>query len=158
MSRSYAHAPSRPVNATRYRTGSDFGPGERFGDGVGAGARGGSFDQTLMYTTIALVVVGLVSVFTASAAQADLETGNSLTTLLKQLISAVIGGGALVFFIGFPFERLKRLARPFSAICVGLLLMTMFMGTTANGSERWIMLPFGGQFGSQHNNNNWQPS
>jgi cell division protein FtsW len=29
---------------------------------------------------------------------------------------------------------------------VGLLLMTMFMGTTANGSERWIMLPFGFQF------------
>ncbi|WP_303673117.1 FtsW/RodA/SpoVE family cell cycle protein [Vampirovibrio chlorellavorus] len=146
MSRAYAQAASRSVNPTRYRTGGDFGPGERFGDGVGNGARAGAFDQTLMYTTVALVVVGLVSVFTASAAQADLETGNSLTLLFKQLISAVIGAGALVFFIGFPFERLKRLARPFSLVCVGLLLMTMFMGTTANGSERWIMLPFGFQF------------
>lgn len=144
MHRSYAATASRPARATRYRTSDEFAPTERYGEG--GGSRSGAFDLTLMYTTIALVVVGLVSVFTASAAQADLETGNSLTLLLKQMVSAGIGAAALLFFIGFPFERLKRLARPFSLVCVGLLLMTMVMGTTANGSERWIMLPFGFQF------------
>jgi cell division protein FtsW len=120
---------------------------ESFHDGYGPrSASLAQMDNALIYTTLALVIVGLMSVFTASAAQADLETGNSVTTLLKQFISAGIGGAALLFFSGFPFERLSRLARPFSMLCVGLLLMTMFMGTTANGSERWIMLPFGFQF------------
>lgn len=103
-------------------------------------------DNALMYTTLALVMVGLMSVFTASAAQADLETGNAISVLLKQIISAVIGGAALWTLARFPFERWKNLARPFSLISISLLLMTMFMGTTANGSERWIMLPFGFQF------------
>lgn len=103
-------------------------------------------DNALMYTTLALVMVGLMSVFTASAAQADLETGNAISVLLKQIISAVIGGGVLWTLARFPFERWKNLARPFALISIGLLLMTMFVGTTANGSERWIMLPFGFQF------------
>ncbi|MCE3235496.1 MAG: Cell cycle protein [Vampirovibrio sp.] len=88
-------------------------------------------DNALMYTTLALVMVGLMSVFTASAAQADLETGNAISVLLKQIISAVIGGAALWTLARFPFERWKNLARPFSLISIGLLLMTMFMGTTA---------------------------
>ncbi len=103
-------------------------------------------DNALMYTTLALVLVGLMSVFTASAAQADLETGNAISVLLKQVISAVLGGGLLWALARFPFERWKQLARPFALISIGLLLMTMFVGTTANGSERWIMLPFGFQF------------
>jgi cell division protein FtsW len=142
MERAYA-APGRRMSAPR----NDYDARERFGEGGGfRSASVAQMDNALIYTTLALVIVGLMSVFTASAAQSDLETGNSVTTLLKQFLSALIGGAALLFFTGFSFERINRLARPFSAICVGLLLMTMFMGTTANGSERWIMLPFGFQF------------
>lgn len=145
MERMYA-APNRGVNTTAARL-SEYDSRERFGDSEGPrGATGLQMDNALIYTTLALVIIGLMSVFTASAAQSDLETGNSVTILLKQFLSALIGGGLLLFFARFPFERLNRLARPFSLICVGLLLMTMFMGTTANGSERWIMLPFGFQF------------
>lgn len=103
-------------------------------------------DHALICTTVALVIVGLMSVFTASAAQADLETGSSLSVLIKQVVSVILGGCALLFFSRFSFERLRSAARPFSLICIGLLVMTMMMGTTANGSERWIMLPFGFQF------------
>ncbi|WP_373532667.1 FtsW/RodA/SpoVE family cell cycle protein [Vampirovibrio sp.] len=145
MDRVYG-APARYVSPPSARL-SYYDGREEFGGWDGPRADGvARFDHTLMYTTMALVMVGLMSVFTASAAQADLETGNSVTTLFKQLISVGIGGGALLFFMGFSFERLNRWAIPFSLICVGLLMMTMFMGTTANGSERWIMLPFGFQF------------
>jgi len=109
-------------------------------------ARVAQWDNALVYTTLALVVVGLMSVFTASAAQADLETGNSLSLLIKQLISAILGCGALIWMSRFPFEKLKQVARPFAIISIGLLLLTMVAGTTANGSERWIALPFGFQF------------
>lgn len=109
-------------------------------------AKRASMDQTLIYTTFALVIVGLMSVFTASAAQANLETGNSVSVLFKQLISAFLGSGVLMVLSRFPFVRWKRLVRPFAIISIGMLLLTMFVGTTANGSERWIMLPFGFQF------------
>jgi cell division protein FtsW len=109
-------------------------------------ARVAPWDNALVYTTLALVVVGLMSVFTASAAQADLETGNSVSLLFKQLISAAIGYVALLWMSRFPFEKLKNVARPFAFLSIGLLLMTMVAGTTANGSERWIALPLGFQF------------
>lgn len=142
MERAYA-TPGRRMSTPH----NDYDTRERFGEGGGFHrATVAQMDSTLIYTTLALVIIGLMSVFTASAAQSDMETGNSVTTLLKQFLSALIGGAALLFFTGFPFERINRLARPFSMVCVGLLLMTMFMGTTANGSERWIMLPFGFQF------------
>ena len=127
----------------------ELGRGAREQYGNRGGLRPTAFarmDNALMYTTLALVLVGLMSVFTASAAQADLETGNAISVLLKQVISAVLGGGLLWALARFPFERWKQLARPFALISIGLLLMTMFVGTTANGSERWIMLPFGFQF------------
>jgi cell division protein FtsW len=125
----------------------EFGPIARYGDRGGLRpARIAHVDNALMYTTLALVMVGLMSVFTASAAQADLETGSSISVLVKQIISALLGGGLLVMLSRFPFERWKQLARPFALTSIVLLLLTMVMGTTANGSERWIMLPFGFQF------------
>jgi len=136
-------------NPSGGRAAREPGRGAREQYGNRGGLRPTAFarmDNALMYTTLALVLVGLMSVFTASAAQADLETGNAISVLLKQIISAVLGGGLLWTLARFPFERWKHLARPFALISIGLLLMTMFVGTTANGSERWIMLPFGFQF------------
>ncbi len=123
------------------------GRGERlqFGDGMPR-LLGGRFDSTLIYTTLALVVVGLMSVFTATAAMADYESGNSLMFLLKQSLFALMGFGALLFCSRMHFERWKQLARPLAVMSIGLLLLTMFVGKTANGSERWIPLLFGFQF------------
>lgn len=124
------------------------GSSPAYGEGSGvSGCRAvARMDQTLIYVTIALVLIGLMSVYTASAAQAGLETGNTASVVIKQIISVVIGAVGLVFLSRFSFERLKRLVYPFGGFCLGLLLLTMVIGTTANGSERWIMLPFGFQF------------
>src|SRR4051812_35757754 len=62
-------------------------------------------DNILLYTTLTLVAVGLVSVFTASAVQADVETGNSMSILIKQTISAVMGLALLFTTARIPFSR-----------------------------------------------------
>lgn len=103
-------------------------------------------DPILTHITLALVVIGLVAVFTASAVQADVETGNSLSVLLKQIISALLGGAALWMTMRIPFERWRRIARLVGLAAITLLVLTMFIGNTANGSERWIMLPLGFTF------------
>ncbi len=143
-----ARAPHQPLDGLENGLEPDLRT--QFGDRGGRGrlriARVAPWDNALVYTTLALVVVGLISVFTASAAQADLETGNSVSLLFKQFISAALGYGALLWMARFPFEKLKNLARPLALVSLGLLLLTMLAGTTANGSERWIALPFGFQF------------
>lgn len=103
-------------------------------------------DRALMYITIALVAIGLISVYTASAAQADQETGNSISFVLKQSIALIAGLVVMRFAQRLPLDFFKRIARPLAFISVGLLLFTMFAGSTANGSERWIALPFGFSF------------
>jgi cell division protein FtsW len=103
-------------------------------------------DNILLYTTLTLVAVGLVSVFTASAVQADVETGNSMSILIKQIISAVMGLVLLFTTARIPFTRWRSLTLGAGITAIGLLLMTMVIGNTANGSERWILLPFGFTF------------
>ncbi len=106
----------------------------------------GPGDSILFYTTLTLVIIGLVSVYTASAVQADMDTGNSVSVVIKQVISAILGVGVMVMTYRIPFDRWRSWSRVIGAVAIICLLLTMVIGTTANGSERWIMLPFGFQF------------
>ncbi len=103
-------------------------------------------DQPLLYTTFALLAFGLMSVYTATANQAVQETGNSLSLLIKQVVAMGIGLVGMALMIRTNFNRWCQWAQPLAIIAIGLLVLTMFIGTTANGSERWIPLPFGFQF------------
>ena len=103
-------------------------------------------DQPLFFTTLALLVFGLVAVYTASAHEALEQTGNSLSTVFKQLIAAVLGILLMVVTSRIDFRAWQTLARPLAVVTLLLLLGTDLFGVTANGSERWISLPFGFQF------------
>jgi cell division protein FtsW len=106
----------------------------------------GPRDGILLYTALTLVAIGIASVFTASAVQADLETGNTLSVVIKQIISAFLGLAVLFSTARIPFMRWRNLAQVSGVVAIGLLLLTMLVGNTANGSERWIVLPFGFTF------------
>lgn len=103
-------------------------------------------DQPLLYITLVLIAFGLVSVYTASAHQALHETGNSLSLLFKQVIAVILGLGVMTLVARMNYQIWRRLSVPFAFGSIGLLILTMFVGTTANGSERWLPLPFGFQF------------
>ena len=102
-------------------------------------------DTGLLVATVILVLFGLVSVYTASAHQALIETGNCLSIFFKQVIASVIGFAGLMLAIRIPFYRWRQWAFPMAFMVIGLLFVTRFVGVTANGSERWIPLPFGFQ-------------
>ncbi len=105
-----------------------------------------AMDGPLLYTTLALVVFGLVSVYSASAHEAQLETGNSFSILFKQIIATGIGLVALFTLSRINFQLWRRTAKILSLLTIGLLVATMVVGVTVHGSERWIPLPFGFQF------------
>lgn len=103
-------------------------------------------DQTLLGVTLVLIAFGLMSVYTASAHQSLHETGNSLTLLFKQVLAVILGLVVMGSIARMNYQIWRRLSVPFALFSIGLLLLTMVVGTTANGSERWLPLPFGFQF------------
>lgn len=103
-------------------------------------------DKPLLGVTLVLIAFGLMAVYSASAHQALRETGNSGTYFLKQLLSAGIGLATMGAIARINYQLWRRWSIYFAMVALALLVLTMFVGTTANGSERWLPLPFGFQF------------
>lgn len=106
----------------------------------------GRMDRALLLTVIVLSVFGLMSVYTASARQAMAESGSSLAIVGKQILAMGLGGTLMVLISRLHFNRWNQWAMPLTLTTIVLLLATMFLGVTANGSERWLALPGGFQF------------
>ncbi len=103
-------------------------------------------DRPLTLAIFVLVGMGLASVFSASAHEAQLETGNSFTIVNKQILFAVAGFILMFVISRVNFQFWRSTAKLWAIISICLLGLTMVIGVTANGSERWIPLPFGFQF------------
>jgi len=107
--------------------------------------KGRSFDYMLLVLTIVLVLFGIVMVFSASFyyAEHSANTGyNGYYYFWKQVSGAGIGLVAMIFFMFFDYNRLKKLR--FWALGLGLLLMVLVfipgIGIELNGSRRWVNL------------------
>lgn len=107
------------------------------------------FDYILLILIIALVLLGLFTVFSASAYVAELNYKNSMYFFKKQLINAVIGFGAMVMAMRLDFFQLRRSIKTSMIVVSFLLLCTYFSflgGTVVNGASGWIrFLGFGFQ-------------
>ena len=101
------------------------------------------FDALLLCAVLALVSLGLVMVYSASAILAQDKLHDSLYFLKRQLIAAGLGvvGMAVVMQLGW--RRLARLAYPLliGAILLLVLVRIPGIGSAAGGAQRWIRLP-----------------
>jgi cell division protein FtsW len=111
-------------------------------------ARSGSRNATVHIDTVtlgvvlAIVLLGLVMVTSASISIASKETGDVFYYLERQLLLTVLGcaGAALVFCV--PTRLIERVSMPLLIIALGLLFVVLLpgLGHTVNGSRRWIRL------------------
>ena len=99
-----------------------------------------TFDRSLLFITLGLLGFGLLSVYSASASQTFQETGSLYGIVGKQALFAVLGLGVMTTLSRIPYQLYRRLALPFTWGVIGLLGLTLIMGDTANGSERWLNL------------------
>jgi len=102
-------------------------------------------DKTLILVSVFIVVIGIMSVFSAGSARAIRENITPLYYVLRHLIGFLIGVVACSFIIfKFDYKKLKNLALPFAFFVLFLLILTAFtpLGYTAGGATRW--LNFGG--------------
>ncbi|MCE9667566.1 putative lipid II flippase FtsW [Myxococcus stipitatus] len=101
------------------------------------------FDPLLLCAVLALVTLGLVMVYSASAVLAQDKLGDSLYFLKRQLTAACMGLVAMAVAMKVGWRKLARWAYPLLLAAIVLLVLVAIpgVGSTAGGARRWIRLP-----------------
>lgn len=103
------------------------------------------FDQPLLLTAGALLLLGLLMVGSASVAIADRQLGDSFHYLVRQLIFAGVGVSLGWLVLRVPLHVWERIG-PMLLIGALVLLAAVLvpgLGRTVNGGTRWLMVgPF----------------
>jgi cell division protein FtsW len=94
----------------------------------------------LLGATVALVVIGLVMVFSASSVESLLADQASYTVFVRQLLFAVIGGVGAVVASRLDVRWWKRLAFPVLVVSVALLAAVIPLGRMINGNRNWLAI------------------
>lgn len=98
---------------------------------------GDKFDFPLFFTTLALVIIGLVAIYSSTISN-PLGKGN----FEKQLIA--LGASTVAFFVVylFPTKFFRMMTVPSYAFSIFLLIIVLIIGKSAGGAKSWIT--FGG--------------
>jgi cell division protein FtsW len=92
----------------------------------------------LVLVTAALVLFGLVMVYSATSGSAALGNGNPLGYVEKQVIYATVGLALLVVVSRLPLDRIRALAPTLVVTALFLCLAVLAVGDRINGARRWI--------------------
>lgn len=94
----------------------------------------------VMTATVALLLLGLVIVASASSVYAYQRTGSSYSIALKQALFGGIGCLGLWYAASTKPGTIRRLATPYFAVCLTALAAVLFIGTSINGQRNWIQI------------------
>ena len=95
-------------------------------------------DRPLLIAVIFLVVIGLMSIFSASAPKC-VEMGiHPARFLIQQIAGVIVGFIGLRFLSNFHYKKLLTYTLPFAAFVIIMLILVKVSGNTVNGAQRWI--------------------
>ncbi|MCI5850250.1 MAG: putative lipid II flippase FtsW [Sutterellaceae bacterium] len=123
-------------------------PGEMQGPATNLGYHSTAldFDWVVIATVSLLIGIGTVMVYSASVSLGDSPKYGTTSTyfLIRHLISLVVSLVAAYGIYHIPMRIWKRLAVPIGIFAVLLLVAVLIpgVGTSVNGSRRWIRMPF----------------
>ena len=94
----------------------------------------------LLFVTLALLAIGLIMVYSASAVWADYKFQDSLYFAKRQMLFAGIGVVAMFFMMGIDFWTWRKWSKPLLILCFFLLIIVLIpgIGLERNGSRSWI--------------------
>jgi len=102
-------------------------------------------DKWMFFTTLLLVVAGLVMVFSASAVVAQERFNSPYTFVGKQALWALAGVLAMLILMHVDYAAYNSPRFIYPAVCITtLLLVLVFFFPTSHNTHRWIR--FGGFF------------
>ncbi len=94
--------------------------------------------NVLTLVTAALVLFGLVMVYSASSGPAALGNANPLGFVERQAVYALVGVALLVVVSRVELERIRALAPTLVVTALVLCLAVLAVGPRINGARRWI--------------------
>jgi cell division protein FtsW len=99
-------------------------------------------DYLLLASTIALLVLGTLMVYSASFVVAHNEFNDDTYFLVRQLLWIGAGGIGLLLASRIDYRRWRGLSLPIMFACIGLLVLVLVPGVGASsyGAVRWIKL------------------
>ncbi len=95
-------------------------------------------DRPLLIAVIFLVVIGLMSIFSASAPKCVEMGVNPTRFLLQQMFGVIVGFIGLKFLSNFHYKKLIAFTFPFAIFVIIMLILVKVEGVTVNGAQRWI--------------------
>lgn len=95
----------------------------------------GRVDWSLMAAVMALSVMGTLFIFSAT-----LQGGHSSAYLARQGLGLGVGLLAMIFLALLPYQVFQTYAKGVYVLSVGLLILTLLIGTRLRGSRSWIDL------------------
>lgn len=99
-------------------------------------------DFIILLTSVTLVVVGIVMVFSSTFWTAEASRGDAFFHLRRQVIWAFLGMCGMFFFSNYDYRKLKRWVN-LALLASFILLLAVFIpgvGMEINGVRRWIGL------------------
>jgi len=97
------------------------------------------FDWTLLLLSLAFVAIGIATIYSANY---DLTAGHAGPLPVRQVTWLGLGLIAMFTALSFDYHYIDRLAYPFYAVMLALLVLVLIVGHSGGGSQRWIHLGF----------------
>lgn len=97
------------------------------------------FDSVVFYTTMILVFIGIVMVFSASYIQSSFKHHDAYFFLKRNVIYAVLGFAGMIITSRIDYKFWKKNATTIGIIALVLLLLVLTpLGVKVNGARRWL--------------------
>ncbi len=95
-------------------------------------------DYAIFVTTVALVVIGLIFVYSSSFAIALAAYGNVNYFIIRQLAAALAGFVLMYFLMRFDYHRLRYMSPLLMLVAMLSLFAVLVVGEANYGARRWV--------------------
>ncbi len=97
------------------------------------------FDSVIFYTTMTLVFIGIIMVFSASYIQAGTRYNDSFYFLKRNVIYAILGFIGMMVMSNIDCRVLKKHTTTIGIVSFVLLVLVLTpLGKSVNGARRWL--------------------
>lgn len=100
----------------------------------------GKLDSPLLVAVLALLCIGIVMVYSASAFEAALVQGDAAYYFQRELIWTILGLVAMLLTMRIDYRVWRRFSLAGMLIILPLLVIVLKFGVSVYGASRWIVL------------------
>lgn len=97
-------------------------------------------DSTLLVLVMLLMVMGLVLLYSTSAYNGRVKFNDPAYYFKKQLFAGVLGTAGMYLIARMDYHKLLKYAPWLYLVSLGLSTAVLFVGSSINGSKRWLSL------------------